>query len=170
MRLKLRKKILSISSRYEIYDEYDKPVFAAKGKIFSFGDHVTVADQHQQTIFTLKQKIFSLLPKYTILFTDGSSGFVKQRFSFFRKRFSILLAAGEELTAQGSLFDYEYEISDQRNKPIATVSKRFFALSDTYGIDIHDDRYQYAVVACNLVISLVRAKRLKNETAQNSME
>lgn len=81
-----------------------------------------------------------------------------------------MLVPSEELTAQGSLFDYEYVISDEGNKPVATVSKKFFALTDTYGIDIHDDRYQYAVIACNLVISLVRAKQLKKEAAQKSME
>jgi uncharacterized protein YxjI len=170
MRFKLRKKILAIASSYEIHDENDNLAFVAKGKLLSFGDHITVTDPRQQTVFTLRQKVFAILPTYRIAFGDGTSALVKQRFSFFRKRFSVVGLANVELTAQGSLFDYEYEIADQGNIPVATVSKKFFALSDTYGIDIHDDRYQHAVIACNLVISLVRAKQLKKEAARKTME
>jgi hypothetical protein len=49
--------------------------------------------------------------------------------------FSIEVAGGGELEAQGDILNHEYEIKSG-GQVVATVSKRWFTIRDTYGIAI----------------------------------
>ena len=52
-----------------------------------------------------------------------------------RDRFSIDLEDGGELSAKGNIVDHEYEIERDGHK-VAEISKRWFRIRDTYGIEI----------------------------------
>ena len=61
----------------------------------------------------------------------------KALISPFRDRFEIELEAGGELKAHGHVLDHEYEI-ERDGDEVARVSKRWFRVRDTYGIEIAD--------------------------------
>lgn len=52
-----------------------------------------------------------------------------------RDRFAIELTGGDELSAKGNIADHEYEIEHDGEK-VARVSKRWFRIRDTYGIEV----------------------------------
>lgn len=67
-----------------------------------------------------------------------------------RDRFSIELADGAELKAKGNIVDHEYKI-ERDGDTVAEVSKRWFRVRETYGIEIapgQDDALILAVTAC----------------------
>lgn len=67
-----------------------------------------------------------------------------------RDRFSIELADGTELKAKGKILDHEYKI-ERDGDTVAEVSKRWFRVLDTYGIEIargQNDALILAVAAC----------------------
>jgi uncharacterized protein YxjI len=54
------------------------------------------------------------------------------------------------MTAKGNVVDHEYEIERDGHK-VATISKRWFRVRDTYGIEIapgEDDALVLAVAVC----------------------
>ena len=57
----------------------------------------------------------------------------------------------DDLTAEGDFADWEYVVS-RGGRPVATVSKRFFALTDTYGIDVADGEDDVLILAAAVVI------------------
>ena len=68
----------------------------------------------------------------------------------FRDRFSIEVENGDELSAKGNIVDHEYEI-ERDGKKVAEVSKRWFRIRETYGIEIapgEDDALILAATAC----------------------
>ena len=53
----------------------------------------------------------------------------------FRDKWSVEVEGGEDLQVQGKILDHDYEIT-RGGRPVARVSKQWFTLRDTYGIDI----------------------------------
>ena len=51
------------------------------------------------------------------------------------QRFDVHVAGGENMEVQGNIVEHEYEIYEGRNKR-AEVSKKWFGVADTYGVDI----------------------------------
>ena len=67
-----------------------------------------------------------------------------------RERFSIEVEDGEDMEAKGNIVDHEYKIERGDDK-VAEVSKRWFRVRDTYGIEIapgQDDALILAVTVC----------------------
>ena len=67
-----------------------------------------------------------------------------------RERFTIDIQDGGELRAKGNIVDHEYEI-ERDGRKIAEISKRWFRVRDTYGIEIapgEDDALILAITAC----------------------
>jgi uncharacterized protein YxjI len=57
---------------------------------------------------------------------------------------------GPDLSAHGNLVDHEYEI-ERDGDTVATVSKRWFRVRDSYGVEVapgHDDALILAVTVC----------------------
>jgi uncharacterized protein YxjI len=65
----------------------------------------------------------------------GRSATVKKALVGLRDRFHVELDGGDDLKAHGNIVDHEYEI-EQGGNTIATVSKRWFRVRDTYGVEI----------------------------------
>ena len=67
-----------------------------------------------------------------------------------RERFSIEVEGGEDMKAKGNIVDHEYKIERGGDK-VAEVSKRWFRIRDTYGIEIapgQDDALILAAAVC----------------------
>ena len=67
-----------------------------------------------------------------------------------RERWVVNVKGGPDLEVQGNILDHEYSIGEGRDK-IAEVSKKWFRLRDTYGVEIdpgQDDALILAVCVC----------------------
>jgi uncharacterized protein YxjI len=67
-----------------------------------------------------------------------------------RDRFSVDVHVGDDMEAKGNIVDHEYKI-ERRGDEVAEVSRRWFRVRDTYGIEIkpgQDDALMLAVVVC----------------------
>jgi len=67
-----------------------------------------------------------------------------------RDWFTIDLASGGSLEAQGNILDYEYRIT-RDGIPVANISKRWFRVRDSYGVAVapgQDDALMLAVAVC----------------------
>ena len=68
-----------------------------------------------------------------------------------RERYSVSVAGGPDLDVQGNILDHEYEISAGRDK-VAEVSKKWFRIRDTYGVQIEPG--QNAIVLLAIAVAL----------------
>ncbi len=67
-----------------------------------------------------------------------------------RDRYSIEVEDGDDLEAKGNILDHEFEI-ERGGAKVAEVSKRWFRVRDTYGVEIEaaqDDALILAVAVC----------------------
>ena len=68
-----------------------------------------------------------------------------------RERWSIDVAEGPDLEAKGNILDHEYTIEANGTK-IAEVSKKWFRLRDTYGVEIAPGQHDALILAITVVI------------------
>ena len=74
-----------------------------------------------------------------------------------RDKFKIELAGHGTLEAKGDLFDHEFTIEWENGVRMAEVSKRWFAVRDTYGLSVEPD--QDAVLALAIAICIDAIER-----------
>jgi uncharacterized protein YxjI len=68
-----------------------------------------------------------------------------------RDRFAIELENDAELSAKGNIVDHEYEIERDGHK-VAEISKRWFRIRDTYGIEVAPGQNDALILAATVCI------------------
>ena len=78
----------------------------------------------------------------------------KKHFTLFKTRFSVDVPGPDDLEAEGSFLEYNYHFS-RGGSTVAEVSKRWFALRDTYGVEISEGEDDVLILASTVVIDMV---------------
>ena len=68
-----------------------------------------------------------------------------------RDRYSIEVEGGDDLEVKGNIVDHEYKFERDGDK-VAQVSKRWFRVRDTYGIQIAEGQNDALIVAVAVCI------------------
>jgi uncharacterized protein YxjI len=71
-----------------------------------------------------------------------------------RDRWAVTIENGPDLEVQGNVLDHEYTFSDGRT-PVATVSKKWFRIADTYGVEVAPDQDPVVVLAATVAIDMM---------------
>ncbi len=155
MRYQLRQKIFSFGDDFAILDEAGNEAFYVDGKVFTIADKLSMLDRSGGEVAFIRQKLFSWGPTYEI-YSGGQLRAVvkKELFTFLHCRFMVDVPGPDDLEAEGNFTDMEYTFT-RGGLSVATVSKRWLALSDTYGIDIADGEDDVLVLASAVVIDMV---------------
>lgn len=153
MRYQIRQRIFSFGDNFVIKDAFDEPRFAVSGRVFSFGDKLSLQDLNGNELFYIEQKVFKFLPEYNIFKGSMHVAMVKKEFSFFTPRFIIQSQYGN-YTMEGEIFGHNFQIM-KNGRVVAVVSKKWFAFSDTYGVEIDDSEDQAFLLSLVIVIDQV---------------
>lgn len=155
MRYIMRQKVFTLADDFQIKDEQGRDAFRVSGKLFSVARQLSFQDAEGNPLLEIRQKLLSWGPTYEIAEGDRSVAVVKKElFNVFGYKFSIDLAGADPLQATGDFLNHEYAIF-RDGEPIATISKQWFALSDTYGVDIADGGQDILLLAITVVIDMI---------------
>jgi uncharacterized protein YxjI len=121
------------------------------GKALRIRDTLVLETPGGDELFTIQEKKLSVRDKMEIEREAHTVATVKKALvSPLRDRFSIDVEGGQDMEAKGNIVDHEYKIERDGDK-IAEVSKRWFRVRDTYGIEIdpgQDDALILAITVC----------------------
>jgi uncharacterized protein YxjI len=154
MRYTIREKFFRLGEDSTILNEAGQPVFEVDGKVLSLHDRLIVRDLAGNEVLTIHRRLITLLPTYEI--TRGADTLAtlrKHLFSPFVDRFTVDIPGPDDLEMTGSLFEHEYTIS-RGGQVVAVVSKRWFSLTETYGVDIAPGQDDPLILACVLALDL----------------
>lgn len=153
MRYVMKPKLLSLRETYKIVNDAGEDVFIVQGKALSLRSELSFQDPGGKELASIREKL-SWGPRYEI-FRDGAlHATVKKELTFFKPSLAIQLEAGDDLDAQGDLSNHEYTIT-RLEKPVAWISKEWFKLSDTYGVEVHEGEDPILILAVTVVIDRV---------------
>lgn len=152
MRYILKQKLLSLGDDFFIKDESGRDLYFVDGKVFSFGDQLSFQDLERNELAFIKQRVFAWGKTYEIIRNGQVAAIVqKQLFSLVHHRFTVDVPGPNDLEAEGNFTDHEY-VFQRGTMPVATVSKKWFSLADTYGIEIAPEEDQVLLLACAVVV------------------
>jgi uncharacterized protein YxjI len=148
---RMHEKMFSIGDDYWIENDAGERVFKVNGKALRIRDTFIIEDPAGTELFKVQEKKLHIRDTMDIEVDGRTVARVKKALiTPLRERFSIDVEGGEDLEAKGNIVDHEYKI-ERDGKKIAEVSKRWFRIRDTYGIEIapeQDDALILAVTVC----------------------
>jgi len=148
---RMREKMFAIGDDYWIEDGNGERLFKVDGKALRIRDTLVLEDRSGAELFTVQEKKLRIRDTMEIERGGRTVATVKKALiTPLRDRFAIEVADGDDLEAKGNVVDHEYRIERDGDK-VAEISKRWFRMRDTYGIEIapgQDDGLILAVAVC----------------------
>ena len=147
----LREKLLSIGDDFWIENDRGERIFHVDAKVLRVRDTVLIKDRDGNELIKLQKRL--LRARNTMVIERGGQTIAKVKKAIIaplRDRFTIELAGGGSLEAQGNILDHEYQIT-RDGIPVANISKRWFRIRESYGVSIapgQDDALVLAVAVC----------------------
>ena len=147
----MREKLLSIGDDSWIENEGGDRVFKVNGKALRVRDTLILESPSGEELFSIQQKMLHIRDTMHIERGGQTVATVKKALiTPLRDRFAVEVEGGQDMEAKGNIVDHEYKIERGGDK-VAEVSKRWFRVRDTYGIEIdpgQDDALILAVTVC----------------------
>ena len=155
MKLMFKQRFFSWFDSYDIYDEEGSCVFTVSGKP-AWGHKLEIYDKNGSHLATLKEQIFTFLPRFYILINGETVGTITKEFTFFRPSFHIDCNGWE---VKGDFFEWDYSIYSGDGSVVAQIEKQLFRFTDTYIIDVEEDRDALLSLMVVLAIDAVKCSQ-----------
>jgi uncharacterized protein YxjI len=147
----MREKLFAIGDDFWIENEAGDRAFKVDGKALRVRDTLILQDVSGRELFKVQKQMLHVRDTMKIERDGATAATVKKALIHaVRDRFSIEVEGGEDLEAKGNIVDHEYTI-ERDGDHVAEISKRWFRVRDTYGIEIagdENDALLLAVVVC----------------------
>lgn len=154
MKLLFKQRFFSLLDSYDIYDESGAVVYTVKDQ-FSLGHLLYIYDAGGFHAATVRQKIPYFWPVFELELCGNYLGRLTRQFSPFHPRYVI-----ESLgwTMEGSFMEWNYTISDG-SRVVAAITKELWNLTDTYVIEVTDEKDALSALMVVLAIDAEKCSR-----------
>jgi uncharacterized protein YxjI len=151
-RYQMREKLVSIGDDFWIENDRGEKVFKVDGKVLRIRQTLIFEDRSGRELAKIQERMLRIKDSMEVEGPGGESLAVvkKALIAPLRDRWIVKIKGGPDLEVQGNILDHEYSIGEGRDK-VAEVSKKWFRLRDTYGVEIEpgqDDILILAVTVC----------------------
>jgi len=142
-------KIVSIGDDFWIQNDLGQRVFKVDGKALRVRDTLVFRDTDGKEICKIQQRLGRVRDTMEV---EGPGG---QRIAMVKKamitplrdRFVVKVGDGPDLEVQGNIVAHEYRIGN-----VATVSKKWFRVRDSYGVEVAPGQSDLLILATTVCI------------------
>jgi len=150
---RMRQKLVSIGDDYWIEDDNGRRAYKVNGKALRVRDTMVFEDRDGREVFKIQEKMLHL--RDTMKIEDGDGREVatvkKALITPLRERFEVKVEDGDDLEVKGNIVDHEYKIERAGDK-VAEVSKKWFRIADTYGVEVEQGQDPGLILAVTAVV------------------
>ena len=149
---RMREKLLSIGDDSWIENEAGERAFKVNGKALRVRDTLVIEDPSGGELFSIQEKKLRIHDTMKIERGGQTVATVKKALiTPLRDRYTIEVEGGEDMEAKGNVVNHEYKI-ERGGERVAEVSKRWFRVRDTYGIDVAPGQEDALILAATVCI------------------
>ena len=155
-RYKMRQKLVSFGDDFWIENDQGEKVYKADGKMIRVRDTLFFEDRSGNKLCKIQTKVLRVKDSMQIEDESGRRlAMVKKALiTPLRDRWVVKVGDGPDLNVQGNILDHEYDIGEGRDK-IAEVSKKWFRIRDTYGVQIEPSQNDIVLLAVTVAIDMM---------------
>ena len=162
MRYVLRQRLWSLGGDFAVRDADGTDRFYVNAKVFTLSNEMVFEDAERRPVARVNRRLLAIGHAYDIwreeqLFATVREGWLP----VVRYRFGVdVTPAGpgpEDVSITGDFWNHDYAF-ERAGRPIATVSRRWFSLADSFGVDVADDADAVLILACAVVVDLCTRK------------
>jgi uncharacterized protein YxjI len=155
-RYQMVQKMVSIGDDFWIENGRGEKVYKVDGKALRVRSTLIFEDRNGQELCKIQEKTLRVRDTMDI---EGSAGVPnasvkKAMITPLRERFVLNIAGGPDIEIQGNLVDHEYRF-EQGGRRVAEVSKKWFRLRDSYGVEIDPGQNDILILAATVAIDMM---------------
>jgi uncharacterized protein YxjI len=152
----MRQRLVSIGDDYWIETDRGERAYKVDGKALRIRKTLKFEDPHGNELAKIQERMLRIKDTMEIEDADGHQAATvkKALITPLRERWVVKIKDGPDLEVQGNVLDHEYTFSDGR-RPVATVSKKWFRVADTYGVEIDPDQDAVLVLAATVALDMM---------------
>ena len=148
----MREKLASIGDDFWIENNRGEKVYKVDGKALRVRQTMIFEDRSGSELAKIQERMLRVKDSMEVEDPSGRQiAMVKKAMiTPVRDRWTVKIKGGPDLEVKGNILDHEYTIGEGRDK-VAEVSKKWFRVRDTYGVEIEpgqEDILILAVTAC----------------------
>jgi len=155
-RYKIRQKLISIGDDFWIENASGQKVYKVDGKALRIRKTLEFEDANGKRLAQIKERILAIKDTMGIEDAHGKdiATVKKALISPLRDKWNVNVKGGDDLVVQGNILDLEYDIKQGRKK-VAEVSKKWFTITDTYGVEIEEGQNDILILAIAVAIDMM---------------
>jgi len=151
----MRQRMFAIGDDFWIENGAGQRVFKVDGKAVRIRSTLSFEDASGRELYKIQEKLAHIRDTMDIEGADGTVATVKKALiTPLRERYSVDLPGGGQWDVQGNIVDHEYEIGGPSG-PIASVGKKWFRVTDIYGVEIAPNQDDALVLAVAVVVDQI---------------
>jgi len=158
VRYQMRDKMLSIGGDSWIENEAGQKAFKVNGKAVRARTTLVLEDANGRDLLKIQDRPMRVRDAMDI--EDAGAGISakvkKSLVAPLRDRLSVEVAGAPDMDVKGNLVDHEYEISQGGTK-VAEVSKKWFRVRDTYGVEVSPGQNDALILAITVCVDQMSA-------------
>jgi uncharacterized protein YxjI len=149
-KLVMRSDLMTIGDDYWIEDDSGRKVYHVDGKAMRLREEWVLEDADGRELAKIRERKLTVRDKFRIE-RGGATLATVHRAVGWGDRFAIEVEGGPDLKAHGHLLEHEYKI-ERDGKRVASVSKKWFRIRDSYGIAVEGGEDEALIVAAVVAI------------------
>jgi uncharacterized protein YxjI len=152
-RYQIRQRMISIGDDYIIENDRGEHVFKLDGKALPIRKTIRFEDMDGHELCKIQERMLHLKDSMEIEDPAGHRMALVQKAVIdpVRARWTVKVEDGPDLDVQGNVVDHEYTI-ERHGDRVAEVSKRWFRVRDSYGVEIAPGENDILILATAAVI------------------
>jgi uncharacterized protein YxjI len=150
----MRERFFDIGDDFDITNESGRRMFHVDGKKLTLRDRVVISDADGNEVAEVHRRLVALRRTYEVSIGGETAAEVRKNLlTPLRDKFTIDIPGPHDLTMRGNLLDHEFTI-ERDGDTVATVSKRWLTIRDTYAIDVAAGENELLILAAVVALEL----------------
>jgi uncharacterized protein YxjI len=155
-RYQMRQKLVAFGDDFYIENEQGDRVFKVDGKALRVRDTLKFKDMQGNVLCQIQERKVRVRDTMKVEGPDGTDLAVVKKaiVSPVRDRWTVKIEDGPDLDVAGNILDHEYRIEQGRQK-VAKVSKKWFRVRDTYGVEVAEGQNDIVLLAVTVALDMM---------------
>lgn len=155
MKLLFKQRFFSWLDSYDIYYEDGSVAYTVEGQL-AWGHKLVICGPDGRELGMVREEVLTFLPRFALYLGEQEIGEVRREWSFLRPSYALDCMGWQ---IEGDFLQWDYTVTDSQGALVATISKELFHWTDTYVLDVAEEKNALYVLMIALAIDAAQCSK-----------